>query len=81
MVLEILLKFELLKKDTTYLLVPVLATIGIFGRAIYQNYYIVSEEMVFLFRNAIFVGVPMTLLGSWISRNHDKLLNIFNPTK
>lgn len=57
----------------SYILIPLLLVLQIFGRVYVQNYYDINE-WVFLFRNALTFGLPFTLLGIWIAENRDSLL-------
>ncbi|MBR4083957.1 MAG: acyltransferase [Lachnospiraceae bacterium] len=56
-----------------FFLVPLLLIIQIFGRYYVQNNYDINR-LVILFRNAITFGLPFTMLGIWIAKNKEELL-------
>ena len=66
-----------LKTKNIYWCIPVLSLIHIIGRQFFQEYYNISKY-VFLFRNALVFGLPMTLLGSWIAKHQEYIIQKFN---
>ena len=66
-----LMKKNMLKKNAIYWIIIPLLFVQIFVKLYWMNHYNISET-IYLFRNFAVFGLPMTLLGSWISRNHEK---------
>lgn len=76
----LLAKREILARNTVYILVPLLVIAHVFGRLYVQNHYNISEN-IYLFRSVLLFGLPMTLLGSWIRKNRERLLQMVSVGK
>lgn len=50
-------------KSWRYLLIPILLCLQIFGRFYWQNHHDIDSD-IYLFRNALLFGLPLTLCGS-----------------
>lgn len=54
-------------RNLQYLLIPILLGLQILGRFYWQNHYDI-ESNVYLFRNALLLGLPFTLYGSMLAK-------------
>ena len=72
----LLLKFHLLNNKWIYLAVPILYALLVFGRLFYQNYFGLNDGNVYLFRNFLLPGLPLTLMGSCISFFKERITTI-----
>lgn len=54
-------------KNAQYFLIPILLCLQIFGRFHWQNRYDIESD-IYLFRNALLFGLPLTLFGSLIAK-------------
>lgn len=54
-------------KNLQYILIPVLLGLQIFGRFYWQNHYDIESD-IYLFRNALLFGLPLTLYGSLLAK-------------
>lgn len=66
-----LIKNRILRKNRLYLIMIPLLFIQIFVKLYWMNHYDISKY-IYLFRNFLVFGFPMTLLGSWIAKNEEK---------
>lgn len=55
------------EKNLQYILIPILLCLQIFGRFYWQNHYDIQSD-IYLFRNALLFGLPLTLYGTLLAK-------------
>ncbi|MFQ9516397.1 MAG: acyltransferase family protein [Eubacterium sp.] len=66
----------------TYIAIPVLIILHIISRGIIQYFNLIDENInIIFYRNFIFMGFPFFMLGNFIHKYEERVVNIFSNKK